>query len=246
MTEQARYVSLHYFAEALGLPVETMRSYNKRANRNRRRGRPLTTDLPVADAPPDAQTAGRPRWLRETADAYITLRLATKRGRHVAAEPRQRDEHGRFQPTAPDEPLRTSGGVELTNELVEQLADEAEAGYDPDKLVPRPTAQRGSSDGPVMVRLSAAERDQAAEALSSVIPTGLGLRHLITDGPRGWSAAMAPDRADEIAEALTEAWSKEGHRTFELAQRFAEDQEPARRTKRGGWAAGVRPGDRTE
>ena len=33
---------------------------------------------------------------------------------------------------------RTSGGVLVTDELVERLAAEAEAGYDPDQLRPRP------------------------------------------------------------------------------------------------------------
>lgn len=31
----------------------------------------------------------------------------------------------------------TSGGVELTDEVVEQLADEAEQGYEPDQFKPR-------------------------------------------------------------------------------------------------------------
>jgi CRISPR-associated endonuclease/helicase Cas3 len=33
--------------------------------------------------------------------------------------------------------VRTSGGVPLTDELLDKLAEEAEAGYDPAKLKPR-------------------------------------------------------------------------------------------------------------
>lgn len=35
-------------------------------------------------------------------------------------------------------PVPTSGGVPLTEEYMEELAAEAEAGYDPDRLIPRP------------------------------------------------------------------------------------------------------------
>lgn len=94
-----------------------------------------------------------------------------------------------------------------------------------------------------MVQLSKTERELAANALESVTPIGLGLRPLL-DGPRGWTQAMAPDRADEIADALTQAW-RTGIPVFELANRFRDEQHPARRTKRGNWAAGVRPGDQT-
>lgn len=49
------------------------------------------------------------------------------------------DEEREAQQAEPetDEPLRTSGGVELTDELIERLAAEAEAGYDVSKLQPR-------------------------------------------------------------------------------------------------------------
>lgn len=42
----------------------------------------------------------------------------------------------------PDE-TPTSGGVELTDAVVQALADEAERGYDPDTLIPRPVTQEG-------------------------------------------------------------------------------------------------------
>lgn len=246
-----QYVDLNQLAKMVGLSVMTLRQYHKRACRRRREGQPtLSTDLPAPDYP----LHGRPLWLPETAKAWVAVKLATKRGVVEHAEPRPRDGHGRYT---------TSGGVELTgdNDLDKLVSQIERTVADPSGRVrrgrperkdddysdePVPVAPQESSGEPVMVRLSKAERELAGEALSSVIPTGLGLRHLITDGPRGWSAAMAPDRADEIAEALTEAWSKEGHQTYELAQRFAEEREPARRTKRGGWAAGAQPGDRTE
>lgn len=39
-------------------------------------------------------------------------------------------------------PLRTSGGVELTEELIEQLVAEAEVGYDLDRLRPKETGEQ--------------------------------------------------------------------------------------------------------
>lgn len=42
-----------------------------------------------------------------------------------------------------DEPVYTSGGFELTEERMQELADEAEAGYDVELLRPRPVLRRG-------------------------------------------------------------------------------------------------------
>jgi hypothetical protein len=38
-------------------------------------------------------------------------------------------------------PYGTSNGVPITDELIERAAAEAEAGYDPDQLTPRPTGR---------------------------------------------------------------------------------------------------------
>ena len=88
---------------------------------------------------------------------------------------------------------------------------------------------RQLSSKPVMVRLTKTEKKLAAEALGS------DFWNAINNGPPGWSAAMAPDRADEISGALFDAWTRRGQKTYELSIRFTEKRVPAARTKRGGW-----------
>lgn len=50
-------------AHDLGVELDTVRTYLKRARRNRQAGNPRPGDLPEPDAPP---RGGRPRWKRST------------------------------------------------------------------------------------------------------------------------------------------------------------------------------------
>jgi hypothetical protein len=239
-------------AEQLGLPIETLRTYHKRATQARNEGWGATTwRMPAPDAPPDVSSRGHPRWRQKTADDYIA---AKKRPRRELELPIDVERPGKYNP-------HTSGGIELTDEVVKQIAAEAERGYDLSQLSERerrdladehrdevvegsgrPVTPRELPGGPVMVRLTKAEKKLATEVLGSEF------WNAINHGPPGWSAAMAPDRADDLAAALMAAWREHDQPVYELAQRFADGEErvPARRTKRGGWAAGVRTGDRTE
>lgn len=217
---EPRYVDLEYIAKKLKLPIETVRYYHKRATRSRREGRSATSwRMPKPDAPIDAQSLHHPRWLRETADAYIA---AKRSPRHEAAETlarRLRERH-----------------AETTDEMIEQAITYAWRLRQIGEGSTHPVAPQNPLGRPVMVRLSKTERKLAGEALASIASD---LRPAIDEGPRGWSVAMAPDRADEIAAALMKAWREHDQPVYELAVRFAEDRVPARRTKRGGWAAGV-------
>jgi hypothetical protein len=105
--EEPRYVDLAYMADKLSLPIETLRTYHKLACRHRRENKPWPSDLPAADAPSDVQATGRPRWLRETADSYVAAKLARRGGTTY----------------------KTASGGELTDDDIQQLADEAEAGH---------------------------------------------------------------------------------------------------------------------
>lgn len=84
--EPVQYVTLTYIAKQTGDKIETLRSYHKRAAWRREAGEPpWRSDLPAPDAPEQVQAAGRPKWLKTTADKYIRERLA-----HRATLPRYR------------------------------------------------------------------------------------------------------------------------------------------------------------
>src|SRR2546423_1878528 len=152
-------------AERLGLPVETLRTYHKRAVYGRKKGSPATTwRMPAPDAPADVQSRGHPRWLRETADDYIAAKRGPRLDVTNASESAAKDLHDkraragqlgglkRWENQRNKRSHGTSGGIELTDEVVEQLADEAEQGYDLSQLGER--ERRNLADE---------HRDQAAE-----------------------------------------------------------------------------------
>lgn len=89
----------------------------------------------------------------------------------------------------------TSGGVELTDEVLDELADEAERGYDPEELRTRPGRGRpplGTAAATVFhVRLPPALRDALDRAATDdqVTPSEVVRRalrsYLDTRSPRG-------------------------------------------------------------
>lgn len=81
MNEVPPVVTMQWIADDLGLPLSTVHTYRKRAERNRRSRAPRPGDLPPADAP-----LGRtPGWRRET---YLAWK-ASRPGRGAGGGPRR-------------------------------------------------------------------------------------------------------------------------------------------------------------
>ena len=64
------YLGIEQVAAALGITIDSARTYHTRAQRNRREGTPKPGDLP----PPDVVFGRSPAWLPSTIDRHLNTR----------------------------------------------------------------------------------------------------------------------------------------------------------------------------
>lgn len=135
-----------------------------------------------------------------------------------------------------DENYGTSGGVELTDELIERLADEAERGYDVDRLRPRPRGRPPIGDGPATV-FHVRLQPKLREALEQIADAGATtpsdvVRSALSQFLHGTAASSVGVSADDSPGRLRSTTATAG------------DSPTLARETRGRWdAQATSPGD---